>query len=51
MHLSFVGIDNYIKLFNDPLFIKTLMNTLKYVFITVPVKLAFALFIANILKL
>lgn len=45
---KFVGIDNYIKLFNDPLFIKTLMNTLKYVFITVPVKLAFALFIANI---
>ena len=47
---KFIGLDNYVKLFKDPLFIKTLMNTLKYVFITVPIKLAFALFIANILN-
>ena len=33
---KFIGLDNYVKLFKDPLFIKTLMNTLKYVFITVP---------------
>lgn len=47
---SFIGFKNYITMFKDELFIKSLWNTIKYVFMTVPVKLAFALFIAHILN-
>ena len=37
-------------MFKDELFIKSLLNTIKYVIVTVPLKLAFALFIASILN-
>lgn len=48
---SFVGLDNYINLFTrDRTFNKSLWVTLVYVFSTVPLKLAFALFIAGILN-
>ncbi len=48
---SFVGLDNYkTMLFEDPLFWKSMGVTFAYVFITVPLKLAFALFIAFILS-
>jgi oligogalacturonide transport system permease protein len=47
---SFIGLKNYFDLFQDKLFLKSLGNTMKYVFITVPIKLAFALFIAHILN-
>ncbi|SIQ86182.1 carbohydrate ABC transporter membrane protein 1, CUT1 family [Rhizobium sp. RU35A] len=47
----FTGIQNYIKLFTaDRTFRKSLWVTLVYVFTTVPLKLAFALFIAVILN-
>ena len=47
----FTGIENYVKLFtSDRTFRKSLWVTLVYVFTTVPLKLAFALFIAVILN-
>jgi oligogalacturonide transport system permease protein len=47
----FTGLDNYWKLFTgDRTFRKSLWVTLIYVFTTVPLKLAFALFIAVILN-
>ena len=46
-----IGIQNYIELFTkDRVFHKSLWVTLSYVFMTVPLKLAFALFIAVILN-
>ncbi len=48
---TWVGLDNYEKLFTrDRTFDKSLTVTLLYVFLTVPLKLAFALFIAVILN-
>jgi len=47
---TFVGLSNYIDLFSDRKFIKSITVTLKYVIISVPLKLAFALFIAMLLK-
>ncbi|OQO83588.1 sugar ABC transporter permease [Enterococcus casseliflavus] len=47
---AFVGIKNYVDLFKDQEFVNSLIATLKYTVITVPVQLAFALFIAFILN-
>ncbi len=47
---NFIGFANYAKLFKDKDFIGTLRQTLKYTVITVPLQLAFALFIAFILN-
>ena len=48
---TFAGLQNYIELLtNDGRFIKSLINTTKYAVISVPLKLAFALFIAILLK-
>lgn len=48
---KFVGLDNYIKLFtNDQLFLKSLEVTFKFAFISVPLRLIFALFVAMILN-
>ncbi|WP_242985449.1 carbohydrate ABC transporter permease [Vallitalea okinawensis] len=45
-----IGLDNYKNiLFNDPRFIKSLAVTFKFVLISVPARLAFALFIAMLL--
>ncbi|MGR7923096.1 carbohydrate ABC transporter permease [Zobellella denitrificans] len=47
----FIGLDNYrTMLFEDDLFWTSMGVTFAYVFITIPVKLAFALFIAFILN-
>lgn len=46
---EFVGIRNFAKLFTDEVFVKSLVVTLKYVFLSVPLKLAFALFVAFLL--
>jgi multiple sugar transport system permease protein len=46
---SFVGLDNYLRLFSDKRFLKSVRVTLKYVFFSVPLKLIFALFIASLL--
>ena len=48
---TWIGLENYIDLFtSDRTFRKSLWVTLIYVFLTVPLKLAFALFIAYILN-
>lgn len=44
-----VGLKNFASLFTDEIFVKSLLVTLKYVFISVPLKLAFALFVAFLL--
>lgn len=46
---SWIGIDNYIKLFQDDRFWMSLKVTMKYVLISVPSKLCFALLIAMLL--
>lgn len=49
--LNFVGLANYKKMFfDDPVFIKSLMVTLKFVVFNVPLKLIFALFVAYIMN-
>ena len=45
----YVGLTNFGTLFTDDIFVKSLAVTLKYVFISVPLKLAFALCVAFIL--
>ena len=47
-HLT--GLDNYQAILHDRTFGKSLLVTLVYVFVTVPLKLAFALFIAFVLN-
>lgn len=48
---KFVGMENYIKLFTqDKLFLKSLQVTFKFAFISVPLRLIFALFVAMILN-
>jgi multiple sugar transport system permease protein len=44
--VRFVGLDNYIRMFGDPAFIKASLVTLRFAVIVVPVTLAFALGIA-----
>lgn len=46
---SLIGGRNFIKLFQDEVFLKCLVVTLKYVIISVPLKLCFALFVAFVL--
>jgi multiple sugar transport system permease protein len=46
---NLVGVDNYLRLFQDDRFWKSVRVTLKYVFTSVPLKLAFALFVAMLL--
>lgn len=47
---NFIGLTNYTNLFKDKDFLSTLLATLKYTVITVPLQLTFALFIAYILN-
>lgn len=47
---GWTGISNYQKLFADPKFLKSFEVTVKYVFFSVPLQLAFALFLAVIFK-
>lgn len=47
---EFVGLDNYKQLLSDRRFIKSIKVTLKFVVLSVPLKLAFALFVAVLLK-
>lgn len=48
-NFSFNGFDNYIKLLQDEVFLKSLFNTVKLVVISVPVIVILSLFIAVIL--
>ena len=47
---SFIGLENYKTMLADEYFRTSFVNTFKYVFLTVPFKLSFALFIAYILN-
>lgn len=47
---TFIGLENYKNIFADWKFRKSLMATMKFVFISVPLRLAFALFIAVLLN-
>lgn len=44
---SFVGLENYTKMFQDSVFIRSLMNTLIIVIGSVPIVVLFALFVAS----
>lgn len=44
---SFAGLDNYFRMFQDPVFGKSLVNTLIIVVGSVPVVVAFALFVSS----
>lgn len=44
---TFIGIDNYIRMFNDKVFIKSLINTLIIVVGSVPIVVIFSLFVAS----
>jgi multiple sugar transport system permease protein len=44
--ISFTGIDNFTRLFQDPLFWKSLRNTLYFAVVVVPLQSAFALLLA-----
>ncbi|MBM9832650.1 sugar ABC transporter permease, partial [Enterococcus faecalis] len=43
---TFIGFDNYIRMFNDDVFIKSLINTVIIVVGSVPVVVFFSLFVA-----
>lgn len=47
---SFNGLDNYIKLFNEPVFYKVMFNTFMYLVIAVPFLVVFPLFIAILIN-
>lgn len=44
---TFIGLDNYIRLFNDEIFIKSLINTIIIVVGSVPIVVFFSLFVAS----
>ena len=44
--IPFIGLENYIRQFQDPLFLSALVNTLGFVFFTVVIGVALALFFA-----
>ena len=46
---TYIGVANFAQLFHDEIFLKSLGITLKYVLISVPLKLAFALLVAFVL--
>lgn len=46
---NYIGFANFIELFHDEVFGKSILKTLQYVFISVPLKLIFALLVAFLL--
>lgn len=46
---EWIGMENYNRMFSDPRFLNAVAVTTKYVFISVPLQLAFALFLAIVL--
>ena len=47
---SFIGVDNYLKLFKEPVFYKVMFNTFMYLVIAVPFLVVFPLFIAILIN-
>lgn len=50
INLEFVAFDNYIRLFNDPVFLTAIKNTLTYLVIQVPIMSLLAIFVAVLLN-
>lgn len=44
-----IGLENYVRLFNDARFINSILVTLRFVFVSVPLRLAFGLLVAYLL--
>ena len=49
-HPSFCAVDNYIKLFKEPIFYKVMFNTFMYLIIAVPFLVTFPLFLAILIN-
>jgi len=47
----FLGFDNYIRLFKDPVFKKSLTNTLVFVFVTVTINISLTLILSQFISL
>ncbi len=48
---EFIGLGNYVKMFtDDPIFVKSIVATFKYAFITVPLVLVVSLLVATVLN-
>lgn len=47
---TFVGLDNYVRLFGDPKFFNALKNTLTYIIIAIPVSVSLSLVLSYILN-
>ena len=47
---KFIGLQNYIQMFKDPIFIKGLLNTILIVVVAVPTVCAFSLWIATVIN-
>ena len=47
---EFCGLDNYIRILNDPMFIKTLWNTIKYVLWSIVIGFAVPILLAIVLN-
>lgn len=48
--LKFVGFENYVRLFKDPVFLTTVKNTVIYLIIQVPIMIILALFLSVLLN-
>ncbi len=48
--MKFTGFDNYVRLFNDPIFFKSIANTLLFLIIHIPLQIIVALVLAEILN-
>jgi len=48
--MKFIGTDNYVRLFHDRLFWVSILNTLKFLLLHIPLQLAVALFLAVLLN-
>ncbi len=48
--MEFIGLKNFVRLFRDELFLKSIVNTLIFLSIHIPLQIAIALFFANLLN-
>ncbi len=48
--MEFTGLNNYVRLFNDKVFFKSIINTLIFLVIHIPLQIIVALFLAEILN-
>jgi len=48
--MEYTGLSNYIRLFNDAVFWKSLLNTLVFLVIHIPLQIIVALFLAELLN-